>query len=124
MLKIKPVGDIQLVNNQWKYKYMLCEDITLDIPLPWDIELPAKILNFKLDFGIFIETEETYMIIPHSNLGNIRMSFTPILIYPGKQRLIISMDNYTLDMVKLYSGTSYITIVSLKNKGVLFEYKS
>jgi hypothetical protein len=124
MLKIKPLGDITLVNNQWKYKYMFCEDITLDIPLPWKVEVPAKILNFKLDFGITIETEETYMIIPHSNLGNLRMSFAPILLYPGKNRLIVQFDNYTSNKIKLYSGVDYIKIVSLKNEGILFDYNS
>ena len=122
MLKVKPVGDTALVNNQWTYKYMCCDDISLDIPLPWKVNVPAKILNFKLDFGIIIETNESYMIIPHSNLGNLRMSFTPTLINPGKQRLIVQMDNYTENIIRLYSGIDYIKIVSLKNESILFKY--
>ena len=30
---VKPVGDKELVNNQWQYKYMP-DDLVVDIPLP------------------------------------------------------------------------------------------
>ena len=124
MIKIKPVGDASLVNNYWKYKFMFCEDITLNIPLPWTIDVPPKIINFKLDFGISLETNDTFLILPHPNLGNLRMCFSPGIIQPGRQRLIIEVDNNTADPVKLYAGQEYIILVTLNYEGILFEYIS
>jgi len=124
MLQISPVGDPALVSNQWKYKYMYCEDITLDIPIPWDIEIPENTTNFNVDFGININTPITFMIVPRPNLGHIRMSFSPQVMNPGIHRLIISMDNTTNKSIKLYVSQHYITIVSLSNQGILFNYNS
>jgi len=124
MLQISPVGDPALVSNQWKYKYMYCEDITLDIPIPWDIEIPENTTNFNVDFGININTPITFMIVPRPNLGHIRMSFSPQVMNPGIHRLIISMDNTTKKSIKLYVSQHYISIVSLSNQGILFNYNS
>ena len=122
MIKIKPTGDKTLVNTHWQYKFMFCEDITLNIPLPWEIEVPSKTINFKLDFGISLEIKETLLIVPHPNLGNLRMSFSPGIIQPGIERLIIEIDNNTSTPVKLYAGQEYITLVTLNYEGILFEY--
>ena len=123
MLQISPVGkNSELVTNQWRYKYMYCEDLTLDIPLPWDIKIPGNTTNFKLDFGIRIDSPVTYMVVPHTNLGYLRMAFSPQVMNPGIHRLIISIDNYTQNSIQLYNGNSYITMVSLTNEGILFNY--
>ena len=119
---IKPVGDIALVNNQWKYKYMFCEDITLDIPLPWDVEIPPHTSNFQVDFGVSIDSKETYMVTPRSNMGHLRMSFPPSIMSQGINRLIILVDNGTSGSVSLYTAQHYITLVSLSNEGILFKY--
>ena len=103
---------------------MYCEDITLDIPIPWDIEIPENTTNFNVDFGININTPITFMIVPRPNLGHIRMSFSPQVMNPGIHRLIISMDNTTNKSIKLYVSQHYITIVSLSNQGILFNYNS
>ncbi len=122
MMYIKPVGDIALVNNQWKYKYMFCDDITLDIPIPWDVEIPPHTSNFMVDFGVSIDSKETYMVIPRSNIGKLRMSFTPSIMSPGINRLIIHVDNGTSGVVSLYAAQHYITLVSLTNEGIIFKY--
>ena len=120
---VKAVGDTELVNHQWKYKYM-SDDVAIDIPLPWDIEIPSNIRNFKVDFGISIDTRDTFLIIPKDTLGNLRISYSPHLVSPGINRIIICIDNSTLYPTKLYTGQHYITIVSLTNQGILWNYYS
>lgn len=125
MLQISPVGkNRELITNQWRYKYMYCEELTLDIPLPWDLKIPSNITNFRVDFGIRINSPVTYMVVPHTNLGSLRMSFSPQVMNPGIHRLIISVDNNTQNPIQLYSGNPYIIIVSLTNEGILFNYNS
>jgi len=118
---VKPVGEKELVNYQWRYKYM-SDDLVVDIPLPWDIEIPSNIRNFKVDFGISIETDENYLIVPKENLGSLRISYSPHLISPGISRLILSLDNLTIYPTKIYAGQHYISMVSLNNKGIVWKY--
>lgn len=118
---VKAVGNTELVNHQWKYKYM-SDDISIDIPIPWDIEIPCNIRNFKVDFGISIETQETFFIIPKVSLGNLRISYSPHLISPGISRVIIAIDNPTLYPTKLCTGQHYISLVSLVNKSIIWKY--
>jgi hypothetical protein len=118
---VKPVGDKELVNNQWQYKYM-SDDLVVDIPLPWDIEIPSNIRNFKVDFGISINTDQAFLIVPKETLGNLRISYSPHLIIPGISRLIISLDNSTIYPTKIYAGQHYISMVSLNNQRILWKY--
>jgi hypothetical protein len=121
-MQINPVGDIELVSNQWKYKYIYCDDLTIDIPLPWNVEIPGDTINFKVDFGIRINTSITCMVIPCSNLGQLRMSFSPVVMNPGIHRLIIDFDNNTKNSITLITGQHYISVVSLNNESILFKY--
>ncbi len=101
---------------------MFCDHITLDIPIPWDVEIPPHTSNFMVDFGVSIDSKETYMVIPRSNIGKLRMSFTPSIMSPGINRLIIHVDNGTSGVVSLYAAQHYITLVSLTNEGIIFKY--
>ena len=102
---------------------MFLEDITLDIPLPWDVDIPPHTSNFLVDFGVSIDSKETYMVTPRTNMGKLRMSFPPSIMSPGINRLIIPMDNWTSGVVSLYTAQHYITLVSLSNEGILFNYE-
>ena len=78
--------------------------------------------NFKVDFGISIDTDQAFLIVPKETLGNLRISYSPHLIIPGISRLIISLDNSTIYPTKIYAGQHYISMVSLNNKGILWKY--
>ena len=118
---VKAVGNTELVNNQWKYKYM-SNNISVDIPLPWDIIIPCYTRNFKVDFGISIDTRDIFIILPKETLGNLRISYSPYLVTPGITRIIISIDNTSIFPIKLYTSHHYITLVSLINQGIVWDY--
>lgn len=105
------------------------DEFGLPLILPEDLTIPARALNFEIDFKIQAKAQRSYIIswvgggrhvvesIPccvyatnNSTKTSLRMSISPIILSKDENKIVVAVDNLSDSPIQIKSGETLFRI--------------